>query len=275
VVDIYSGDYKRSNTMFKFTYQAFVLLSLVWAYASARILAIGLKSHHWLGLLRLAGIRRLRLHHQRQDRPAMLIGLILIALMLIPAWYPLTATSQWLGDFSIERYQGLDGLLPLAAKDSLQIDTQSPGELAADYAAINWLNRNVTGQPVVLEASGESYTDFCRISAFTGLPTIIGWETHEWLWRTSKSTPDAYIKVVVPRQEAVREIFTTTDQKQRQDLIKKFQVAYIIIGDLERQRYSEKLADGSRHILVQDDLLREMGTVVFQNQNLLILKIRE
>ena len=49
-----------------------------------------------------------------------------------------------------------------------------------------WLNDNVNGQPVVLEASGDSYKDYDnRVSAMTGLSTVLGWYVHEWLWRNN------------------------------------------------------------------------------------------
>lgn len=259
VVDIYSGEYKRANTMFKFTYQAFVLLSLAWSYAPVRLPAIlPAKRSDWT---------------RNRQWPARLGSIILAILLLLPAWYPLLATRQWLGEIRQERYAGLDGLIQFAAKNSAQIAGDVSGELAADYAAIQWLNANVSGQPVILEAAGESYTDYCRISAFTGLPTVMGWETHEWLWRTSKSSPDAYGSVVWPRQEDVRQMYTTTDQVVRQDLLDQYRVSYIIIGDLERSKYAEELSDGTKHSLVQEDLLRQLGTVVFAQDNLVILQL--
>ena len=286
VVDIYSGEYKRANTMFKFTYQAYVLLSLAWAYALIRLPAVlfanrardPASSHSALQMMRAASrggtggpVGSEQAGHRTW--PVFLASIVLIILLGLPAWYPYLATRQWMGQFTIERYAGLDGLIQFASKNSAQIAGDADGELAADYAAILWLNTHVKGQPVILEAAGESYTDYCRISAFTGLPTVMGWETHEWLWRTSKTSPDAYGSVVWPRQEDVRQIYTTTDQVTRQALIDQYQVTYIIIGDLERSKYSEELNDGTRHSLVQEDLLSQLGTVVFSQDNLVILQL--
>lgn len=279
VVDIYSGEYKRANTMFKFTYQAFVLLSLAWAYALVRLSAIAANRGR-SGTENSSGRSALQMMRAasrdtvtRRNWPAIVGSLFLAALLLLPAWYPLLATRQWIGTISIDRFAGLDGFIQFASKNSAQIPDDASGELAADYAAIQWLNQNVQGQPIILEAAGESYTDYCRISAFTGLPTVIGWETHEWLWRTSKSNPDAYSTVVWPRQQDVRQIYTTTDQVTRQALLDKYHVSYIVIGDLERSKYSEELSDGTRHSLVQEDLLGQLGTVVFRQENLVILQL--
>ena len=57
-------------------------------------------------------------------------------------------------------------------------------ELPEDASAIRWLKNNVKGTAVVLEAPGDSYKDYDnRVSAMTGLPTVLGWYVHEWLWR--------------------------------------------------------------------------------------------
>lgn len=252
VVDIYGGEYKRANTMFKFTYQAFVLLSLSWAYAIPCFLRSDL----------------------RRNVGRIAAGILTVALV-IPLWYPFAATSQWLGQFERSRYQGLDGLTLFAIKDSAQIDGNAPGELAADVAAIRWLNQEIKGQPVVLEAFGDSYTDYNRISAFTGLPTVIGWQTHEWLWRTSRENPDAYGDIVLPRQEDVRRIYTTQDASERRELLRRYNVAYIVTGALEREKFSVVNEDGERTSLVQDDLLFELGPVVFEQESLRIIKVED
>ena len=54
--------------------------------------------------------------------------------------------------------------------------------------AIRWLDETIEGQPVVLEANGDSYSDYERVSAMTGLPTVLGWYVHEWLWRGDPQT---------------------------------------------------------------------------------------
>lgn len=250
VVDIYSGDFKRANTMFKFTYQAFVLLSLVWGYAS---------------------VRAFTMRHRK--RSSQVIAVLLILALVIPAWYPLVATGQWLGKWTRSRYEGLDGLTVLADKDSSLIAGNQPGELSDDLAAIAWFNEQVDGQPVILESYGESYTDYCRISTFTGLPTVIGWETHEWLWRTSKDHPNAYGDIVQPRQEDVRLLYTTTDQAVRKQLLEKYQIRYVVLGSLERTRFSTTDSQGLTISQIQEDLLLNLGTVVFAQNTIKVIAI--
>src|SRR5690606_21343772 len=44
VKDIYSGDYKRANTMFKLTYQAFIMFGICFGYIFIRLLRYGSKT---------------------------------------------------------------------------------------------------------------------------------------------------------------------------------------------------------------------------------------
>ncbi len=255
VVDIYSGDYKRANTMFKFTYQAFVMLSFVLAYVPTAFLLV---------------------RKNRKESPLRpLVGMLLLLLFVPSLLYPIRVTTQWLGRFELERYQGIDGIAPFAQKDSVSIAGVRPGELADDYAAIQWFNDQVTGQPVILESFGDSYTDYCRISAYTGLPTVMGWQTHEWLWRTSKATPDAYQKVVLPRQNDVRTLYTSDDEALVRQLINQYQIRYIVIGDLEREKFPILDTEGkpTGQTAVNEFLLSSLGEVAFSSGNLTVLSI--
>ncbi|MDD4745582.1 MAG: hypothetical protein PHN53_13330, partial [Eubacteriales bacterium] len=112
-----------------------------------------------------------------------------------------------------------------------------------------------------------------RISAFTGLPTVMGWETHEWLWRTSKANPNAYASFVLPRQNDVTTLYTTKNQAERKALIEQYQIAYIVIGDLERGRFRSDPQQENSPSLVQEDLLAELGTVVFSQGSLVVIAV--
>ncbi len=115
-----------------------------------------------------------------------------------------------------------------------------------DYLAISWLNDNITGTPVILEANGDSYSDYERVSVATGLPTVLGWYVHEWLWRGSTELIDK-------RAADIQSIYTSSDTELVQSLIDKYQIEYIYVGKLERDKYTS----------VNDTLLKELGDVVF------------
>jgi uncharacterized membrane protein len=153
VKDIYTG-HPRANTMFKLTYQGFILMSLTGAWSLGYI---------WL-YSRYSRFKRLLI--------TALIALVVIA--VIP--FPYFSYRDYYG--ALNTYKGLDGWQWL--------EEQYPD----DYNAILWINQNISGQPVMLEAWGESYTTFNRVSAYTGLPTVIGWRVHEWLWREALTLPE-------------------------------------------------------------------------------------
>lgn len=184
------------------------------------------------------------------------------------------AAQQWLGSFSRSRYLGLDGLDRLGQKASPQLLAEPAGALADDVAAIRWFNEQVPGHPVILETHGESYTDYGRISAFTGLPTVMGWETHEWLWRTSKEHPNAYADFVLPRQTDVTTLYTTEDQAERLALIEQYAIRYIVIGSLERTRFRADPEDMDSPSLVREEQLRALGPVVFSSGSLLVIQVQ-
>ncbi len=222
IKDIYSGHY-RANTMFKFTYQAFIMLQICSAYIAIRIFS-AIKSDKNISL------------------QALIISVIGIALSFFVFSYPVFAVNSYYNGLKI--YSGLDG--------QKYLQTLYPD----DYKAINWLNENIKGQPVMLEAQEDSYTDFARISANTGLPTVLGWTVHEWLWRGSYDVP-------APRITDIKTLYQTPDITTAEKLLKKYNVSYVYIGDMERQKY----------LSVNEDKFKQLGTVVFQTGNTRIYKM--
>jgi uncharacterized membrane protein len=221
IKDIYEGGYVRSNTMFKLTYQSFVLYSVSAGYIVTRLFSMKYANLQ-IGVMRL------------------ITGLVVAVMMM----YPFHAINSWFGELTPSRYQGLDG--------SVYLQTKRPD----DYAAAQWLKQHVAGQPVVLEANGDSYTDHGRISVETGMPTIQGWWTHEWLWRNNQ-------EMVAERVEHVNEIYTSTDMARTRDLLKQYDVGYIVIGALEREKFPE----------LQEAKLLALGPVVFEQGSIKIVEV--
>lgn len=213
VQDIYSGDYKRANTMFKLTYQAFIMFGISFGYIFLRLICFG---------------RTIR------QRKIAITGLVLFALSVC---YIQNAVNGWYGNiFNRAGYKGLDA--------TAFMETTMPD----DDLAINWLNENVEGTPVVLEAPGDSYTDYERVSVMTGLPTVLGWHTHEWLWKSDTVILDA-------RGADIELIYTSTDETEVRQLLKKYNVSYIYVGKLEQDKYTA----------LNHELLKSLGTVVYSN----------
>ena len=212
VKDIYGGEHYRANTMFKLTYQAFILFGMVMGYVTVRTLR--LKE----GLLRglaLAG------------------GFVL----LMTGGYTVKAVQSWFGNV-------FDPAARISSDASVFVDEY----FESDYGAINWLNKNVSGQPVVLEAPGDSYSDYERVSVATGLPTVLGWYVHEWLWRND-------VADLNQRTADIETIYTTGDAETARRLIAQYNISYIYIGKLEREKYPA----------LNDRLLQTLGEVAYSD----------
>jgi YYY domain-containing protein len=106
------------------------------------------------------------------------------------------------------------------------LETSHPGE----YRAVLWMRRSIEGTPAILEAQGPSYQDFGRIAMLTGLPTVIGWDYHVKQRGNSDTEIDA-------RKRAVEAIYSTPDSARAEALLKRYRVAYVYVGWLERKTY--------------------------------------
>ena len=224
VKDIYIASHHRANTMFKLTYQTFVMTMLVAGYVFYRIRytpAVWTERAWFNRLWRL-------------------VFVVCVASVMI---YPYFAIKSYYGNLRTG-YKGLDGLSYLKVSQ--------PG----DWSAINWLNTNVSGQPVVLEAVGDSYTMYARISANTGLPTVLGWPVHEWLWRGSYDIPGQ-------RTGEVKRLYESTDLTESKSLLNQYQVEYIIVGKLEAEKYTD----------LNRSQFRQLGKVVFADKGTTIYRV--
>ncbi len=219
VVDIYIGDYKRANTMFKLTYQAYIMFGIAMSYITVRFIT------------------------EERTKVRKAAGVFTAILLIWTMGYFGNATKAWFGDVKDgSRYKGID------ASAFIQNENYD------DYLATQWLNENVSGTPVVLEVNGDSYTYHERVSVITGLPTVLGWKTHEWLWRSDAT--GGYPPVLDERASDIQTIYTSEDVNAVKELIEKYDISYIYVGQLEAEQYE---------VPVNDELLRSLGEVVFES----------
>ena len=223
VRDIYeSSGYPRSNTMFKMTYQAFILYGMMTAYAVICFLA----------------------SKQRSRRVAGIVAAAFLGLTL--GYFP-TSVRQFIGNiFQYKNYQGLDA--------TSYLESSYPD----DVGAIRWLNENVQGQPIVLEADGDSYSTACRVSAMTGLPTVLGWYVHEWLWRSDPEDLNG-------RSADIKAIYTSDHKEEVENLIRKYGISYIFVGSEEYAKYGTVNAEG----------IQALGETVYSDGSTFIVKMTE
>ncbi len=225
VKDIYGDDHYRANTMFKLTYAAFVLFGIMMGYVLTTAFAGRRKSG-------------------RAGRAAAAAG---VFLLILSCGYTVTGIRDWYGNV-------LNPFLREGTDASVFLYDRYPG----DFGAVTWLNTNVSGQPVILEAPGDSYSDYERVSAATGLPTVAGWYVHEWLWRGSHELMDERL----PDIEAV---YTSGDEELVRSVIRKYGIRYVYVGEMERGKYPN----------LREDVLRRIGETVYEDEGAWIVKMSE
>jgi YYY domain-containing protein len=106
-----------------------------------------------------------------------------------------------------------------------------------DAQAITWLNTNIAGSPVILEAAiPYDYTWSGRVSTYTGLPDVLGWLGHESEQRYQGQPADRLTDISL--------IYTTPDPDLALEFLHHYNVSYIYVGDLERQAYAPQSSVG-------------------------------
>ena len=220
VVDQFGGGLRRMNTVFKTYYQAWLLLGIVGAYGLYYLWSLRPAAESYLAI-GSRGIARIL----QAGRVAWVSAAVV--LMVASLYYPVGAVLDRTKVFQEGHTFGdntLDGLAFLKQN--------SPGE----YAAVEWL-RDDAPRGRMVEAVGDDYSDFARISSSTGLPTILGWKGHELQWRSSSS-------LLGSREEDVRTIFSSEDPNEVQRLLDSYGVRYVYLGSRERRTYGgENLAE--------------------------------
>jgi YYY domain-containing protein len=99
-----------------------------------------------------------------------------------------------------------------------------------DAALIEWLNTHVVGTPTVLEAQGDAYREYTRVSMHTGLPTVLGWEHHSKQRGLSEQK-------ALQRRKAIQTIYVSDDIGTVKQLLLDNKVDFIVVGAIERATY--------------------------------------
>ncbi len=199
VDDSFGGAHERMNTVFKLYYQSWVVLAT----------ASGFAVYYWMSLKDSISslTQALRL----------VWASVFVAALVGAAYYSLAAAATK-GDLFHDN-PTLDGLA--------FINRDADGE----YDAVEYLRSNADRDATVLEAVGGDYTPFGRISASTGVPTVLGWPGHEVQWRGGADPQGS-------REQDVATIYQTNDIDAAKTLLTKYGVDYVYIGPREREKYS-------------------------------------
>ncbi|MEP7294253.1 MAG: DUF2298 domain-containing protein, partial [Chloroflexota bacterium] len=221
---VLAGDIGRQNTVFKFYIQAWLLLSVAGGAAFAWLIG---SINRWKG-----GIR----------------GTWMFALVLlvgVASLFPIMATRGK----AAYRFDAGCAPLSLDGMDFMKCATQYEGSnqiraidpelagftLSEDYDMIRWLQENIVGTPTVMEGLSEDtqYHWNGRISIYTGLPSVIGWNWHQRQQRSL--TPLG--RIVESRNANVNAFYQTTSIGTAWEMIQFYRVDYVVVGKLERAYY--------------------------------------
>jgi YYY domain-containing protein len=210
----------RMNTVFKFYFQAWALLGLAGTY----------------GIYEVMEDSRIN----RVGRA--LLGLLFAALIAAGLLYPLGASIGRTGGFAGPAT--LDGMAFVAR------------ERPEEYAAVQWLNANVSGHPVIVEAVRGSFAyEYARISSRTGLPAVIGWTGHEGQWH-------GLYDEIGERERDVNTLYAGSVQDALR-IMEKYDVRYVVVGYLERAEFGPALSKFDR---IMDVAFRSGDTVIYERR---------
>ena len=235
------GDIGRMNTLFKYYLEVWVFLAIAAAYMLWRL------GSSWLPRL----------------RPGLAAGWLFILALLVGCSLIYTAlgTRDRLDDRFADLPPTLDGTVYMEVAEHWERNELFP--LVWDYQAIRWLQDNVEGSPVVLEAHMDQYRWGGRIANYTGLPTVIGWPWHQTQQRFD------YRQQIHERAARVRLIYESTDAGIALDLLQHYDVSYVVVGELERLNYDanglekfERMAESGRLVKVYEN----ESTAIFRTE---------
>ena len=184
----------RMNTVFKFYYQAWAL----WSLAAAFGFVVLLKE-----------LRGLKLG---------LFAIVAALVLMTGLAYPILSLPSKTDNFKAANpdQRTLDGAAYLGIYN---LD---------DYAAIQWLAQAAPG--TVVEAVGGSYSDYARVSTFSGQPSVLGWPGHESQWRGGYAEMGS-------RSDDISNLYTTPNWSDAEQILRRYNIRYVYIGALERSKY--------------------------------------
>ncbi len=236
------GDIERMNTVFKFYLQAWVLLGI----SSAAALP-------WL----LPEMRQRWNANARSIWQALCIVLVGSAAM-----YPLFAATEKIDDRMTKWVPPtLNGMTYMKYANYFDYNVDANLELSQDYQAIRWMQENVIGSPVIVEANTVEYRWGSRYSIYTGLPSVVGWNWHQRQQRTV--TPSEW---VTERVDDVANFYLTSNQKTVSEFIETYDVQYIIVGQYERALYPGEGLEKFEALnqIMWDAVYRNGDTVIYE-----------
>lgn len=193
----------RINTVFKFYYQVWLLWGVASAYAAYTILAD--VEWHARPTVAVRGVF------------GGILVILLIAGMLYPVLAVYTRTVVEAGRLNGPVALTLDGGPTLATAD--------------DYTTLRCLESLVgDAQVTLVEAVGSAYRPDLggRVSALTGIPTVLAWEGHERQWRGG-----TYTAAAGTRAQDIERLYNDPNWLAVEEIAHRYAIDYIFVGTAE------------------------------------------
>ena len=218
----------RMNTIFKFYYQAWLLMAIAAAFVVAVVLSPS---------------------RMRVPVPTRVLGALTVAGAAAALLFPVAGVYSKTAGFAL-------------GDPTLDATSYVVAENPAEMAAVNWVLTHTDPDDIVLEGKGASYrAAHNRISALTGRSTLLGWEGHESQWRGK-----AYAEMSVGRVELLERIYSTARPEEIRQLLDQWNVEYVYVGPAERLQYGitprseERLAEAMEVVFNGD------GATIYQRR---------
>jgi len=232
------NDIGRMNTFFKFYLQIWILISIASSFLILQ-LSNSLKKKSMLFFF------------------YPVVGFLFLSGML----FPIFGTISRVQDRFVDTSFTLNGS-KFAEKAEYKNNSTSI-TLKYDLDAINWLKENERKTKNIIEGLSPLYTWGNRFSIYTGFPTVIGWDWHQTQQREYKTS------LINERKNDVNEFYSTLDVSKKINILNKYDVKLVIIGEQEKSYYPnegiESIAD-----LVESKLLN----IIYQNNKTTIYEVK-
>ena len=263
-VIVLKGDVGRTNTVFKFYLQAWVLFGVAGAVGLGLIMEQLVTRHKasTFSMVETPAAQTQSIFSSVTSRKIRWAWWSVFSLLILAGMvYPFAATRAKMNDRYVANsppsLNGMDYMHQATYNENNQ-------ELVLrwDYEAIQWMRQNIKGSPVVMEGNTGLYRWGNRYSIYTGLPTVIGWD-----WHTKQQYSLLPGTLIDYRIELVREFYSTPDQNRAMEIARRYDVLYVIVGGLERAVYDAKG-------LNKFDDASDMWKLVYQNEQVKIYQVQ-
>ena len=200
VKDIYGELYARYNTMFKLTYQAFILLGILSGISISLLFkyAVDNKNHYIY----------------------ILTGFYMLCVLGL-AGFTFNAVTSWFGNII-----SMDKRLGISATDSMK----TTDKYIDDFRMIDIINEDASRRVHIMEENGDSYKPESKIAVFTGASNVGGWYVHEWMWHNEADT-------IQERRDEISKFYMLGSSEYCRYIIDKYDLDYIYVGRSTIEKY--------------------------------------